>query len=511
MSKKLRFEEAFDQKMKNISSPDEEVSWQKMSKLLDDNERQKPIGFFNNYFWLSLLVGLLLIGGWYALDAYKNAQTKSIAQTVRSLTNVTTTNNNNSIPPISTNQNSQKLTPTTETPNVSSTSDKINNGSKEINKSARIEQVNLSQPIIVAPTEREALKVNNAPERSTVLTKNKSIFHKRQNAIATNLNEKNTNPLIKSSFTSEHKTKKNRVVKITPDAPITVSEIKAAITAFNTTATPIPDSLTTVKKVPTIEIVPNNLSLSKEKSTDSLSNKKEKNKLPNLADTKNKKTDSNKKYFASVGIGFHQQIPLNGQKVVSLGYNAKSGIADYIPSIYLRLERDQKWFVQGEFNYGNPQYVKSFSYFMQTHADAAGNIITTSYHLQKTFYSEIPVSFNYYIRQNWSAGVGGMYSWFHGAIAEKEINSKNVQTQQETVIRQVVPIKDFTDSFLYRSQTYLLFQTDYQWRRFSFGLRYSRDLQPYIKYTLPNGIVEDKRNWSLEFILRFQLWKSVKF
>ena len=312
-------------------------------------------------------------------------------------------------------------------------------------------------------------------------------------------------------LTFDHKTKKNRVVKITPDAPITVSEIKAAITAFNTTATPIPDSLTIVKKVPPIEINPDNLSLSKEKSTDSLLNKKEKNKLPILAASKKKKTDGNKKYFASVGIGFHQQIPLNGQQIVSVGYNAKSGIADYIPSIYLRLERDQKWFVQGEFNYGNPQYVKPFSYFMQTHADAAGNIITTSYNLQKTFYSEIPVSFNYYIRQNWSAGVGGMYSWFHGAIAEKEINSKNVQTQQETVIRQVVPIKDFTDSFLYRSQTYLLLQTDYQWRRFSFGLRYSRDMQPYIKYTLPNGIVEDKRNWSLEFILRFQLWKSVKF
>lgn len=507
MSKKLRFEEAFDQKMKNISSPDEEVSWQKMSTLLDDNERQKPIGFFNNYIWLSILAGLLLLGGWYAVDTFKNVQKNSIIQVNPPLHDIAA----KQTIPTPTNQDVQKVTTQTETPAISSTTENIHDASKKITTTAGTEQVNLSKPTIVATIEPEVLKVKNEPETSTVPTKNKSIIHKRQSAIATNLNEKKTKRIIKNSFASTYKKKKNYFDKITPEPPITVSEIKAAITAFHTTATPIPDSLTIVKKVPTVEIKPDNLSLSKEKSTDSLPNKKEKDKLPVLTASKKKISDSNKKYFASAGIGFHQQIPLNGQQIVSVGYNAKSGIADYIPSIYLRLERDQKWFVQGEFNYGKPQYVKSFAYFMQTHADAAGNIITTSYNLQKTFYSEIPVSFNYYIRPNWSVGVGGMYSWFHGAIAEKEINFKNVQTQQETVIRQVVPIKDFTDSFLYRSQTYLLLQSDYQWRRFSFGLRYSRDMQPYIKYTLPNGIIEDKRNWSLEFILRFQLWKSVKF
>ena len=98
-----------------------------------------------------------------------------------------------------------------------------------------------------------------------------------------------------------------------------------------------------------------------------------------------------------------------------------------------------------------------------------------------------------------------MYSWLHGAIAEREVSIHNVETQQQSISSRIEPIKGFTDSFLYKSQTYLLLQTAYQLHRFSFALRYTKDLQPYIKYTLPDGMVADKKNWSLEFVLRFSL------
>jgi hypothetical protein len=54
-------------------------------------------------------------------------------------------------------------------------------------------------------------------------------------------------------------------------------------------------------------------------------------------------------------------------------------------------------------------------------------------------------------------------------------------------------------------------QADYQWRKFSFGLRYTRDVQPYIKYTRPDGTVNEEKNQSLQLIVRYRIWKSRNF
>jgi hypothetical protein len=51
-------------------------------------------------------------------------------------------------------------------------------------------------------------------------------------------------------------------------------------------------------------------------------------------------------------------------------------------------------------------------------------------------------------------------------------------------------------------------QTDYQWKRFSWGLRYLKDIQPYIKYTKPNGDINTKKNQALELVIRYRLWQS---
>ena len=71
--------------------------------------------------------------------------------------------------------------------------------------------------------------------------------------------------------------------------------------------------------------------------------------ITNLDSTKQKH------YYFGAGLALHQLIPVAGQK--SNPYNSlgrKSSLRDYIPSVYVRLYNDKKWFIQSEFRYGAP-------------------------------------------------------------------------------------------------------------------------------------------------------------
>ena len=212
----------------------------------------------------------------------------------------------------------------------------------------------------------------------------------------------------------------------------------------------------------------------------------------------------------SAGAGVQQQIPVGGQMITGYGKSGNTNaLADYIPSVYLRMEKLGKWFAQAEFSYGAPQPVNEFSFKRKSVLDNNfTTITTTTVRLKKTYYHQMPLSFNYYILPKWSVGVGGMYSLLQRAVAEQEISTKNRLNEQLAFSTQVMPIKGFTDSFLYKSQLHWLLQTDYQLGKFSFGIRYTRDVQPYIKYTLPNGEMDERKNWSLDFLVRFRLWQS---
>jgi hypothetical protein len=111
------------------------------------------------------------------------------------------------------------------------------------------------------------------------------------------------------------------------------------------------------------------------------------------------------------------------------------------------------------------------------------------------------------VHKNLSLGIGGMYSYFYGAVTEEEVRNQNTVTGQESVSKKIMPVKSFTDSFLYKTQIHFLVQADYHWKRLNLGLRYATDLQPYIKYTLPDGTIRTEKNHSLQLFLRYRLFK----
>lgn len=211
----------------------------------------------------------------------------------------------------------------------------------------------------------------------------------------------------------------------------------------------------------------------------------------------------------SAGVGLQQSIALYHQQSSMVDTIGQGQLFfDYFPSLYFKVQRD-RWFAQAEFHYSVPQPVKQFSFSQKTRYDATNLILNTErFIIQKMYYHQLPFSVNYFALPNLSIGVGGVYNILAGAVTQQELTSKNVQTGNETVSRNLAPVKGYKDSFLYKTTAGILLQTDYHWKRLSLGLRYTQNFQPFIKYTKPDGTILDEKTQALQAILRFRLWNS---
>jgi hypothetical protein len=223
----------------------------------------------------------------------------------------------------------------------------------------------------------------------------------------------------------------------------------------------------------------------------------------------NKIAPQKRPFYFAAGLSLQQQIPFAGQEAVPYSYyGRKFSLSDYIPAPFVRLYKDDLWFLQLEFRYGAPQAAKELSYSVTTLQDSATNTTSsTTLRLKKTWYHQAPLTFNYYILPRMSFGTGIMYSRFERAITEEEFKTGNNSTQVETITRKVITIPSTTDSFFTKSQVHLVLQGEYQYKKFGGGLRYTNGLKPFIRYT-ENGVLKEEKNHSLELFIRYQLFHS---
>ena len=138
-----------------------------------------------------------------------------------------------------------------------------------------------------------------------------------------------------------------------------------------------------------------------------------------------------------------------------------------------------------------------------------GELSTATLQLKKIFYHKASIGFHHYISKHFSAGVGVDYHLLYRAITESRLTIKQLPDQAETSSSQLLPA-GYQDSFLYRSLAGMQVQVNYHWRKFSFGLRYSADLQPFIKYTEPSGEIATRKDKRLEILARYRIWRSGK-
>jgi hypothetical protein len=253
-----------------------------------------------------------------------------------------------------------------------------------------------------------------------------------------------------------------------------------------------------------------------------------------MADSINARIDSNKKNnivaadtpkagpakpVVSNSTKFHVSLGMSEQQAVRLDchcaypeniYSDAPEVKDYIPSVYVRLYPSNKIFIQAEAKFALPQYVEEQLYKANVQTQPL-NITTTSYVLKKVYYTQLPISVNYNILPNWSAGLGVAYNIFSQGVSQVDVRKKIFGSGTDSLISSNI-IKGRNDSAfsgILKNNFQAFIESEYRLQHFSFGARYALGLQPYISYVDPfTHKLAEKKNQSLQFFIRFELWDS---
>lgn len=490
MNEKLPYEDELNRQLHHLPLPDEEQAWQKMKKLLDeeDNNRKIPPLFFLKSCggWSLLFVLLTGIGLWFIFKPQQWLNREHKVAVSSSPEKKSTTSTTEEVA----RKNSQKIKQQTELKRYDDSSLAMNKKQNADDKTEeRNRNISKQEWSIVTEknTSRKITERNNIVIAKKVIPKTKAA--QKGNIKKDVATAKSNSKKDKYSNTNERNEIKKDEESTTQD---TMKESRIVVNDVAPKSQPVKDTSTTKQK---------------EAEPPSLKN-------DSVAKEKNVSEKRQRKQWFGAGLAVQQQIPFSGQKAVPYNYLGRKGsLADYVPSVYVRLYSAKNWFIQLEFRYGAPQYTKEFIYTQRFQRDSGfgGPVVTnTFYRLKKTYYHQLPASFNYVIKPNWSVGAGVVYSRFYSAISEEEVRQRLLLQPDTLVSKRIVVDKVDSTYFFRRSNLQALLETQYHWKRFSVGARYIQGLQPYINYTDAAGVLRKEKNHSLQVFIRYQLWRQRK-
>lgn len=485
MNKLLPYEEELLQQLDNIQLPDENLAWEDMKRRLkkeDDDKVLQPFWLRGCALWSLLL--LLLVGLGWGTYTYVKTKRENIVTSTSKDYKLNTTSKKDTIINEEKTTNTTSLLPTSSNPIIVAQND-----SNEVASNKN------------RVTQKAAVKIKiGTPQMFTDIDENKATSEKQQKGRVTYSKIKSN----KEGF--RNRKSKNRIVNEDEsfedeNASIT-NKGKSKVKVFSPALQMDSANESDAKKEPSFK-----------KMSDTLVKKENKQ-----ADTSKKatteKAKKKSKYTFITGLGEQQIIPIDGQRLTPYNSLGRKGtLLDYIPSIYVRVKRNEKWFVQAEFKYGAPQYNKdNFVYQQKIVPDTGFNppfSTITSSKLKKSYYHQLPITFNYYVAPNWSVGAGVQWNNFFGVVAEKEINRKNNFTQRDSIISSFTAIDKKDSANLFKKNYFLgVIETQYQWKRLTFGAKYTFGLEPYITFTLPGGNQQKERSNSVLLFIKYELWKS---
>jgi hypothetical protein len=505
MNEKLPYEEQLDRGWDELPLPNEDMAWKDMKRRLDEDDDDKivvppprrgcGVG--------ALLIGLLLLGGfwfllrpeaWFTKKENETAQqTKKdvIKDTDKNQTEVKVEKNANEVEDrtkVKNDENVDKPTPG-DTTNIKSTTDNRNEDDKSKNETKHpdirsttktSEPLTIKDEVIIQTTDpktkkkqanKQRVKTNNSEDVSDIQNKKQVDKSDSQESVSNQKKKDTDDNTLNQNAPVQQKDSVDREAKSPP---------------IQTNRQPVTDSAKIKTVQPTKDSTVKNKNIVKQKDKEQ------------------------RPIFFSAGLGLHQQIPIAGQEWVTYNSLGRTGIlSDYIPSINFRMEKQDRWFLQTEFRYGAPQHTKSFIYDQTITRDTQTQVaITNSTVLKKTYYHQVPLTFNYYVLPNWSIGTGIQWNRFKSAVAEESVTKSSPGTIDSLISKKIISVNQDTAGAFVKSWTQGIIQTQFQWKRFSIGAKYSFGLQPYIKFTLPNQPMQEEKNSSFQIFLRYELWRS---
>ena len=385
MTNRLRYEEEIQLKLNYLPLPDENMAWKDMKRRLEEEDDGRVVPVWLRGCIVTALLGLSLFGaGWWFLSLDKFSESRKSGnnktEIIDKLINTTRDQRRpDQLKPFTTDtirQNKTEKIDLTEKSNIVEPPSQNTIDTKKIKENTLVKTNKKDKDYNIAGREiyRDKTKRKSQTNNGNISTEQVKTLQIKENK-----------KVIASKSSEKTIQSKNDSINLLEEKDIASEDIsldkKIGITAGK------PDS--SAKIVDTVKNKQSEQALLVKKGDDKDSTKR-------------------RRYSLAAGIAMHQQLPINGQKLTP--YNSlgrKASLADYIPSVYLRLYRENKWYLQSEFRYGAPQYNKSFIYDQQERADSfSQSIITQSTTLKKTFYHQLPVTFNYFILPNWSAGAG---------------------------------------------------------------------------------------------------------
>lgn len=230
-------------------------------------------------------------------------------------------------------------------------------------------------------------------------------------------------------------------------------------------------------------------------------------------DSSKKDPSKQNKISFSTGLMLYQQVPINGQTLTPYNSLGRKGTwRDYIPSLYVRINKSDKWFIQSGCMFGAPQNNKAMVFDKKIDSvPFSSKIQTASTSIKKTYYHQVPLTFNYFITPNWSLGAGIVWNKFYSAVTEQNTIQHDFISGADSIITQnFISSRTKADSNFSKSFFQGVIETAYKWKRFSFGMSYAQGLQPYIKFKLPGEAEKKEKNSSLKIFIRYEFWNSKK-
>ena len=477
MSERLPYEERLNQQWNDLPMPDVNMAWDDMRRRLEEDDDDRVIAWWRRG-CLPWAIGLLLLVAisWWIFQPQKWFDKNQTSES-------TETSHNTKTPGL--------------TPDSISNLPNSNNGQKTIendNSTPKTEhQVTIED---TAPDAKKVIKdasvafgiENGSVRRSRASTSKISNENQRTYQRETDIQvlkkDNNKASAVKVVETGKVEIPQKLDVNVDPSG---ISNSKTDDDTSIQIKTEKPsDSTVKIKPVPTKDSLKTSTKTTEKKDTASKANT----------------------YFIA-GLALQQQIPMDGQKTSPYNSLGRKGtVVDYLPSAYFRLTKEQKWFLQLELKYGAPQYTRQFLFSEKVAFDSmSGDLITTRSSLRKTYYHQIPLSFHFYVMKNWSIGAGITWNRFSSAVADQDLYRRRPGTQVDSLFSQSV-IKVKADSIFAKSYFQGLLETQFQWKRFSLGARYSVGLEPFMKFTLPGGVQQEQRNHSMQIFLRYELFRK---
>jgi hypothetical protein len=570
MNKLLPYEEDVIKHLKDIPLPDENMAWADMAKRLDDDKDTRPVASFPFHLWSVL--GILTIAFVAVFVLYKNiwADKNPVAQT-KSSTPAEITDKKQTVKPVDEQQATENSslskkdadsTVASAEPVPGSNND-ITDGKavasgkenqipdKQINKlpgdadgnDKNSDRNNIStlkpknepdsKPVFVSAEKTEAENINNLSVLNKLKKKNgllklNQLPEKKpagNNSVTDAISLNPSANYADTDITSTGKSNKPESTVKAGNKKNVPGETNVSIIApgldssGNTPSKNIEDSKLNKNDVATTNALPKDSNTLRQADTTSVAviNKQD-SVIKSKAVKKNKA--ASKGFSFAAGTALWQSLDNIGPKANAILYPqaidssgnqiGSSKLLEYIPSIYARLYKGEKWFLQAEFKYRTAvsEYDKLYSKVITTR-NSVEDIITLKV-FSKAYYFQVPLTVNYFVAPNWSLGTGIVWNKFSKGTGREIISLFNTLTNKDSVTSiKGITINNADNSFK-SSWFQLRFETQYRWKRFSMGLNYSMALQPYLQFTLPNNSIQKEKNNSLQLFIRYEFLKPKK-